>query len=118
MGDCITGLWWCGGSGQSKRFESQFGVQRIDLIRAATLDRPLEHIQVTIHGCIAACPFIPWTALAPEPLQRLQVTTLSCTSACTFIPRATLAPEPLQYLQVTTFGCTRPCACTPRAALA
>ena len=59
-----------GGSSQSKRLESFPGVV-IDLVRAAIVDRPLKHIQVTIQGCFKACPFIPRAALAPEPLQYL-----------------------------------------------
>ena len=78
-----------GGSSQSKSLESFPGVV-IDLVRAAIVNQPLEHIQVTTLSCIKACPSILSPALAPEPLQYLQVTTLSCISACVFIPRAAL----------------------------
>ena len=105
-----------GGSSQSKRFISWPGVD-INLVRAAIVDRPLEHIQVTTNGCIGACACIPRAALAPEPLQYLQVTTYGCTTACIFIPRTALAPEPFQYLQVTTLSCPRACKSVPRAAL-
>ena len=106
-----------GGSSQSKRFVSSPGPIG-DHVRAAIVDRPLKHIQVTIPGCTSACVLIPGAALAPEPLQYLQVTTLCCTFACAFIPRAALTPKPLQYLQVTMLSCTPACFFIPRAALA
>ena len=132
-----------GGSSQSKRFESSPG-PTVDLIRAAIVDRPLEHIQMPSPHSIKSGCLIPGAALAPEPLQHLQVTTLSCisahaciprtalapepshdlpvtvrscTSANSLIPRTALAPEPLQCLQMTTMSCTNPCPFIPRAAL-
>ena len=100
----VTFGWWWGGSSQSKRFESWPGGV-LDLVWAAIVDRPLEHIQVTTLRCLTACVFIPRATLTPEPLQHLQVTSSSCFSACPFIPGAALAPEPLQYCQVTTHSC-------------
>ena len=104
-------------SSQSKTLES-WPSAVIDLVRAAIVDQPLEHIQVTIHGCISACAFIPRAVLAPEPLQHIQVTARSCTFACDCIPRAALAPQPLQCLPLTTPSCTRACLFIPRAPLA
>ena len=106
-----------GCSSQSKRFESCIGVL-IDLVRAAVVDYPLQHIQVTIAGCTRACRCIPRAALASEPLQYLQVTTPGCTFARPSTPRAAFAPEPLQYLQLPILGYPVASACTPRAALA
>ena len=104
-------------SSQSKTLES-WPSAVIDLVRAAIVDQPLEHIQVTIHGCISACAFIPRAVLAPEPLQHIQVTARSCTFACDCIPRAALAPQPLQCLPLTTPSCTIARTCIPWAALA
>ena len=93
----------------SKRFESGPGGV-VDLVRAAIVDRPLEHFQVTTPRCKSACPFIPRESLAPEPFQYIQVTTLSCSlSAFTIAPAIykTIyihALEPLHDLQMATFA--------------
>ena len=117
--DCVLQRWWAGSQVNSKRFES-WPSPGGDLVRAAIVDRPLEHIQVTTPQFTRAYEIIPRARriLAPEPLQHLEVTTLSCTGASTCIPRAALAPEPLQYLQMTTLGCPLACACIPGASLA
>ena len=93
---------WVGGSSQSKLFQSWPG-DVSNHVRAAIVDRPLEHIQVPSQSCSVTSPIIPRAALAPEPLQYLQVTALGCPPACIVIKRrkrAALAPEPLQYLHM------------------
>ena len=82
-----------------KLFESCIGVL-IHLIRAAIVDRPLEHIQVPFSCCHVTSILIPRAALAPEPLQYLQVTILHCPITCVCNQGAALVPEPLQYLQM------------------
>ena len=94
-----------GGSSQSKRFISWPGVD-INLVRAAIVDRPLEHIQVTTNGCIPACDSIPRAALAPEPLQDLKVTTVAGTENEGAIQlEPLLSFQPLQDLQMASFRC-------------
>ena len=93
-----------GGSNKSKRLESWPG-SHINHVRAAIVDRPLKHIQVTIQGCFKACPFIPRAALAPEPLQYL-LRSLNLTAFHAGSDRRTpddvqpknAAATPLQYL--------------------
>ena len=114
----------CGGeaSSESKRSESCPGnftrEGLIDLIRAAIVDRPLEHIQMPMYCSTGACSLIPRAALTPEPLEYLQLTMLSCTRECPLIPGATLDPEPPQYLKVTSTCCEIAHILIPRAALA
>ena len=114
----------CGGeaSSESKRYESCPGnftrEGLIDLIRAAIVDRPLEHIQMPMYCSTGACSLIPRAALTPEPLEYLQLTMLSCTRECPLIPGATLDPEPPQYLKVTSTCCEIAHILIPTAALA
>jgi len=135
-----------GGSSQSKRCESSPGVF-IDLIRAAIIDRPPEHIQMTPPSCpitspptpgasillcvlehiqmtFHSCPFtsdpIPGATILMQVLEHIKMTIFSCHIPSPPTPRAALAPEPLQYLQVTMLSCTSACTTPfiPRAALA
>ena len=94
-----------GCSSQSKRFESCIGVL-IDLVRAAVVDYPLQHIQVTIAGCTRACRCIPRAALAPEPLHDLQIAAFADKDKEFPIQlEPLLGCQPLQGLQLASAHC-------------
>ena len=90
-----------GGSSQSKSLVS-FPGPVIDLVRAAIVDRPLEHMKTTICRCSHTSVRIPGASILMSVLQHIQMTIRCCPLTSPLIPGAALAPEPLQDLQIST----------------
>merc|ERR1719331_1562909 len=76
-----------GGSSQSKTLESSLG-PFMDLVRAAIVDRPLEHMKTTICRCSHTSVRIPGASILMSILQHIQMTIRCCLLTSPLIPAA------------------------------
>ena len=103
--DCTTKMVVEGGSSQAKRLKSGPGGV-VDLVRAAIVDRPLEHIQMTTPSSLFTSLLIPRASILMRVLEHVQMTIPSCPVTSPFIPGASILMRVLEHIQVTTPSCS------------
>ncbi len=69
-------------------------------VRAPTVHRPPQDIEVAVHGRHLACVFIPGAPVPPCPAQRIKLAIGGGHQACALVPRTPIGLSPQEYLQV------------------